>query len=58
MAARVMTIGILVLLTSACLAAGDAHSGPGLVKDPHSLKGKVELKVEDSLSEDGPWLLF
>ena len=59
MAARVISIGVLVLLLASwCLASGETSAGPDLVKDPHSLKGKVELKVEDSLSEDGPWLLF
>jgi len=50
---------LLCLAVILCVAAtGPGEPGSGLVKDPHSIKGKVELKVEDSLSEDGPWLLF
>ena len=44
---------LLVTLGSA-LASGEGD----LVNDPHSFKGKVEQKVEDSLTGEGPWLLF
>ena len=47
-----MTLLISVVSTPSSSDAG------ALVEDPHSLKGKVELRVEDSLSENGPWLLF
>ncbi len=46
------------LLALLCLAAPVAADGGPLIKDPHSIKGRVEQKVEDSLADDGPWLLF
>jgi membrane protein DedA with SNARE-associated domain len=40
-----------------CVAAA-APPGAELVKNPESLHGKIEAKVEDALSNDGPWWLF
>ncbi len=59
MSARVMSIGFLVLLLTSVVLAGDAKTpGPDLVKDSKTLHGKIESKVEELLSHDGPWLLF
>ena len=59
MSARVMSIGFLVLLLTSVVLAGDAKTpGPDLVKDSKTLHGKIESKVEEMLSHDGPWLLF
>ncbi len=40
------------------VAAGDSSATSTLVKDPNSLHGKIETHVEESLSSNGPWLLF
>ncbi|MDP7030019.1 MAG: DedA family protein [Phycisphaerales bacterium] len=56
MTARFWMWPLLALLVLA--APAGAGEQPSLIKDPHSIKGRVEQKVEDSLSEDGPWLLF
>jgi len=50
---------VLAVLGGIVLLAGASPQGGGdLVKNPESLRGKIELKVESSLSENGPWLLF
>jgi membrane protein DedA with SNARE-associated domain len=50
---------VLAVLGGIVLLAGASPQGDGdLVKNPESLRGKIELKVESSLSENGPWLLF
>lgn len=53
---------VLILFTilggGMLVAAGGGSPPSKLVKDPHTLHGKVELKVESSLSDNGPWLLF
>lgn len=50
---------VLALLGSGvfCLAAAGPRDAE-LVKNPDSIHGKIEAKVEDSLANDGPWLLF
>jgi membrane protein DedA with SNARE-associated domain len=55
---RSLVILIAVLGGIVLLAGANPPSGGDLVKNPQSLHGKVELKVESSLSENGPWLLF
>ncbi|MDP7070801.1 MAG: DedA family protein [Phycisphaerales bacterium] len=60
MSLRVISIGLLALLLQGghALAGDAAVTGSDLVKDPNTIQGKVEAKVESSLSNDGPWLLF
>jgi membrane protein DedA with SNARE-associated domain len=55
---RRLLILLAILGGGTLVAAGDSAPSSKLVEDSHSLHGKVELKVESSLAEDGPWLLF
>ncbi|HJO16361.1 MAG TPA: DedA family protein [Phycisphaerales bacterium] len=53
-------VWVTLFVTSGTFAARtqEESSSTQLVKDPESLKGEVELKVESGLVKYGPWALF
>lgn len=68
-----MRLRLLAILLMTCMTtwawshamAGEAVHDPapavdaaGLVKDPTSMKGKIELQIEAGLAQYGPWALF
>jgi membrane protein DedA with SNARE-associated domain len=55
---RSVLIVLAVLGGSLFCLAGASSLDADLVKNPKSIHGKIEVKVEESLTSDGPWLLF
>ena len=50
---------LLTILSGTTLSlAGSSSAPPPVLANPDTLHGKVEIKVESTLSSNGPWLLF